>query len=175
VPSLDKVLVVYGGSSSVGSMTIQLATAAGIHVVAIAGAKNFELTKRCGAVEVFDYKDPNLVSKVVDAARDSGHEFIGIVDAISTDETYPNDLAILAELGGKHLVCTHPLPVCVPMTVKAGMVFAVNDAATPVWNDFVTSALQSGKLQCLPPPTIIGKGLEKSKAGVSATKLVVEL
>jgi NADPH:quinone reductase-like Zn-dependent oxidoreductase len=82
VPSLDKVLVVYGGSSSVGSMTIQLATAAGFHVVAISGAKNFELTKCCGAVEVFDYKDPNLVSKVVDAARESGHEFIGIVDAI---------------------------------------------------------------------------------------------
>jgi NADPH:quinone reductase-like Zn-dependent oxidoreductase len=116
-------------------MTIQLATAAGIHVVAIAGAKNFELTKRCGAVEVFDYKDPNLVSKVVDAARESGHEFIGIVDAISTDETYPNDLAILAELGGKYLVCTHPPPVGVPTTVKAGMVFAVNDAATPVWNE----------------------------------------
>jgi hypothetical protein len=37
-------------------------------------------------------------------------------------------------------------------------------------------------LKCLPPPTVVGKGLEyidyalkMSKAGISATKLVVEL
>lgn len=62
------------------------------------------------------------------------------------------------------------------------MIFAVNDIATPVWEDFVTPALESGKLQCLPPPTVVGKGLghinealKKSKTGVSGTKLVVEL
>lgn len=34
VPSLNKTLVVWGGSSSAGSMTVQIATAAGIHVIA---------------------------------------------------------------------------------------------------------------------------------------------
>ncbi|KAL7750110.1 OPT superfamily [Sorochytrium milnesiophthora] len=64
----------------------------------------------------------------------------------------------------------------------AGFVFGINDAATPVWTEYVTPALESGKLQCLPKPTVVGKGLEhindalkKLKAGVSATKLVVEL
>ncbi|KAK9482631.1 chaperonin 10-like protein [Lipomyces starkeyi] len=181
VPS-GKTLVLYGGSSSVGSMTTQLATAAGIHVISIAGKHNFDFSKRCGAAQVFDHKDPAVADKVIEAVGKSGHEFIGIFDAIATPETYAHDLAILAKLGGGHLACVHPPPGDVPANVKAGMIFAVNENVTPVWKDYVTPALQAGKLQCLPPPTIVGKGLEhiqdalkKSKAGVSATKLVVEL
>ncbi|KAK9352944.1 chaperonin 10-like protein [Lipomyces doorenjongii] len=182
VPPLGKTLVLYGGSSSVGSMTTQLATAAGIHVISIVGKHNFDFSKRCGAAQVFDHKDPAVADKVIEAVGKSGHEFIGIFDAIATPETYAHDLAILAKLGGGHLACVHPPPADVPANVKAGMIFAVNDIVTPVWQDYVTPALQAGRLQCLPPPTIIGKGLEhiqdalkKSKAGVSATKLVVEL
>lgn len=188
-PSLDntamssKTLVVYGGSSSVGSMTTQLATAAGIQVISIVGAHNFEFSKRCGAAQVFDHKDPFLAAKVVEAVGKLGQqEFVGIFDAIASPETYDQDLAILAKLGGGHLACVHPPPSNVPTNVKAGMIFAVNNIATPVWEDYVTPALEAGKLQCLPPPSIVGKGLEhiqealkKSKAGVSATKLVVEL
>lgn len=182
MPSPGKTLVVYGGSSSVGSMTTQLATAAGIHIISIVGAHNFEFSKRCGAAHVFDHKDHLLIAKVIEAVKKSGHEFVGIFDAIGSPETFAHDLAILAKLGGGHLACTHPPPADVPANVKAGMIFAVNDIATPVWKDFVTPALLSGKLQCLPPPTVVGKGLEyinealkKSAAGVSATKLVVEL
>ncbi|KAK9326696.1 chaperonin 10-like protein [Lipomyces starkeyi] len=183
VPFLGKTLVVYGGSSSVGSMTTQLATATGIHVISIVGKHNFDFSKRCGAAQVFDHKDPSVADKVIEAVGKSGqHEFIGIFDAIATPETYAHDLAILAKLGGGHLACVHPPPADVPANVKAGMIFAVNDIVTPIWKDYVTPALQAGKLQCLPPPTIVGKGLEhiqdalkKSKAGVSATKLVVEL
>jgi NADPH:quinone reductase-like Zn-dependent oxidoreductase len=181
-PSSGKTLVVYGGSSSVGSMATQLATAAGIHVISIAGAHNFDFSKRCGAAHVFDHKDPLVADKVIKAVGKSGKAFIGIFDAIASPETYAHDLAILAKLGGGHLACVHPPPNNVPANVKAGMIFAVNDIATPVWKEYVTPALQAGKLQCLPPPSVVGKGLEriqealkKSKAGVSATKLVVEL
>jgi NADPH:quinone reductase-like Zn-dependent oxidoreductase len=181
-PSSGKTLVVYGGSSSVGSMATQLATAAGIHVISIAGAHNFDFSKRCGAAHVFDHKDPLVADKVIKAVGKSGKAFIGIFDAIASAETYAHDLAILAKLGGGHLACVHPPPDNVPANVKAGMIFAVNDIATPVWKEYVTPALQAGKLQCLPPPSVVGKGLEriqealkKFKAGVSATKLVVEL
>ena len=166
-------------------MTTQLATAAGINVISIAGAHNFDFSKRCGAAQIFDHKDPSVAEKVVEAVRKSGQGgFIGIFDAIATPETYAHDLLILAKLGGGHLACVHPPPPAadVPANVKAGMIFAVNDVATPVWKDYVTPALQAGKLQCLPPPFVVGKGLEhiqdalkKSQAGVSATKLVVEL
>ncbi|EHK97627.1 GroES-like protein [Glarea lozoyensis ATCC 20868] len=180
--STGKVLVVYGGSSAVGSMTTQLATAAGIQVISIVGAHNFEFSKSCGAAEIFDHKDASVVDKVVEAVTKSGLEFVGIFDAIASPDTYNRDLAILSKLGGGHLACVHPPPPEVPENVKAGMIFAVNDIATPVWKDYVTSALESGKLKCLPKPNVVGKGLEHvnkalemSKAGVSATKLVVEL
>ena len=183
--SSSKTLIVYGGSSSVGSMTTQLATAAGLKVISIASARNFDLSRNCGAVEVFDYHDSSFVEQVVEAAAAaarSGHDVVGIFDAIATPETYANDLAILAKLGGGHLACVHPPPATVPENVKAGMIFAVNDIATPVWRDYVTPALRAGKLKCFPPPTIVGKGLEhiqealaKCEEGLSATKLVVEL
>ncbi|KAK3387928.1 chaperonin 10-like protein [Podospora didyma] len=184
---LGKVLIVYGGSSSVGSMTTQLAFAAGIKVVSVSGSHNFDLVKRCGASEVFDRDDPELVEKLIaavaKAAGEDDAEFVGIFDAVCSPETYAHDLAVLARLGGGHLACVHPPPAeGVPENVKAGMIFAVNDVATPVWKEYVTPALERGKLQCLPPPTVVGKGLEfvqtaleKCVAGVSATKLVVEL
>ena len=180
VQPIGKTIVVYGASASVGSMVTQIATAAGIKVIATAGAHNLELVKRCGAAQVFDHKDPALVEKVVAAIEPS--EFVGVFDAVSIPETIKPSLEILAKLGGGHLACVHPPPAEIPENVKVGMIFAVNDIATPVWRDYVTPALESGKLQCLPPPTIVGKGLEhinealkRSKAGVSATKLVVEL
>lgn len=180
MPSSGKTLVIYGGSSSVGSMATQVATAAGINVISVAGEHNFCFSKRCGATQVFDHKDPSVIEKVTEAVGKS--EFIGIFDSIATPETYAHDLAILAKLGGGHLASVHPPPPDLPANVTGGMIFAVNDIATPVWNEYVTPALKAGKLQCLPPPTVVGKGLghinealKKCKAGVSATKLVVEL
>jgi NADPH:quinone reductase-like Zn-dependent oxidoreductase len=178
--SSGKALVVYGGSSSVGSTTTQLPTAAGIKVISIVGAHNFDFSKSCGAAQVFGRKDSSVVDKVVEAVGKL--EFVGIFDAIASPDTYAHDLAILTKLGGGHLACVHTPPADVPANVKAGMIFAVNNIVTPVWKDYVTPALQAGKLKCLPKPTVIGKGsenvnkaLEKLKAGVSATKLVVEL
>jgi hypothetical protein len=95
---------------------------------------------------------------------------------------YAIDLAILAKLGGGHLAYSQPPPANISENVTAGMIFAINNIATPAWEDFVTRALKSGKLLCLPPPTVVGKGLEfieealeKRKAVFSATKLVVEM
>jgi NADPH:quinone reductase-like Zn-dependent oxidoreductase len=182
VTSSGKTLVVYGGSSTVGSMVTQLATAAGVTVITITGAHNFALSQRCGAAQVIDHKDPAIVGKVVAAVTKCGAGFIGIIDTIATPDTYPIALAILAALGGGHLACTHPPPADVPANVKASMIYSVNDASIPVFRDYLTPALEAGKLQCLPPPMVAGKGLEciqdamrKLQAGVSAAKVVVEL
>ncbi|KAK3368439.1 hypothetical protein B0H63DRAFT_565129 [Podospora didyma] len=84
-----KLLVIYGGSSSAGSMTTQLAVAAGMSVLTVAGAHN--------AVQAVQGR--------------AGEEFVAIVDAVSSPETYAHDLAILERLGGGHLACVHPPPV----------------------------------------------------------------
>ena len=182
--SPTKILIVNGAASSVGSTTTQIAAAAGITVLAITSTRNFELARQSGASQVFDRHSPSLIDSLVSAVRATGLEFVGIFDAISTPENYAQDLEILRALGGySHLACTHPPPTeGVPAGVNTGMIFAVNDVVAPVFRDFVTPALESGLLKCLPVPTMVGKGLEfinealkRSKAGVSATKLVVEV
>ncbi|KAF2165780.1 hypothetical protein M409DRAFT_67109 [Zasmidium cellare ATCC 36951] len=180
--SLNKTLIVYGGSSSVGSMVTQLGTAAGITIISIASPKNFDLCKRCGAEQVIDRDDPNLVASVL-ASVPKGSSVVGIFDAVSSPDTYAHDLAILEKVGGGHLAAVHPPPSeGVPSNVQAGMIFAVNDIAGKVFEEYATPALEKGKVLPLPPPKVVGKGLDKidealklCKAGVSATKLVVEL
>jgi NADPH:quinone reductase-like Zn-dependent oxidoreductase len=144
--ALSKTLVVCGRSSSVGTMTTQIATAAGLSVIAIAGASDFDLCKASGAAVVFDYHDPLVVDKVIAAVLQSGQHFVGVFDAISTPESYKSDPSILASLNGGHLACTHPPPIEIPNNVTAGMIFAVDDIATPVWKDYVTAVMQAGNL-----------------------------
>jgi NADPH:quinone reductase-like Zn-dependent oxidoreductase len=182
VDPIGKVLFVNGGSAAVGNMVTQVASAAGITVITTASGKNLALCESAGASKAIDRKDPGLVEKIVAAVKQTGEEFIGVFDAVSEAEAVETSLAVLTKLGGGHLACVHPPPPNVPEGVTAGMIFAVNDIADPVWESFVTPALESGKIQCLPRPTVVGKGLEHinealkmSKAGVSATKLVVEL
>lgn len=60
-----KTVLIWGGSTSVGSAAIQLAVAAGYEVVATASPRNFDYVRRLGASQVFDYNDPNVVANMV--------------------------------------------------------------------------------------------------------------
>ena len=62
-----KTLLVWGGSSSVGCCVIQLAVASGLRVVATCSPGNFELCRRLGASEVFDYKSETVVEDLIEA------------------------------------------------------------------------------------------------------------
>lgn len=64
-----KTLLVWGGSTSVGSNAIQLAVAAGYEVVATASPKDFDYARRLGAAEVFDYRSKTVVADVIRAFR----------------------------------------------------------------------------------------------------------
>ena len=66
-----KSLLVWGGASSVGTAAIQLAVASGLDVYATASVKNFDYCKSLGAKEVFDYGNPDIVSKLVSALQDT--------------------------------------------------------------------------------------------------------
>jgi NADPH:quinone reductase-like Zn-dependent oxidoreductase len=65
-----KTLLVWGGSTSVGSNAIQLAVAAGYEVVATASPKNFGYVKALGASLVFDYRSPTSVADIIRAFDD---------------------------------------------------------------------------------------------------------
>jgi NADPH:quinone reductase-like Zn-dependent oxidoreductase len=62
-------VLVWGGSTSVGSNAIQLAVAAGYDVIATASPHNFDYVRRLGASKVFDYRSKSVVADVVTALR----------------------------------------------------------------------------------------------------------
>lgn len=72
---VGKTLLVWGGSTSVGSNAIQLAVAAGYDVVATASPHNFAYVKRLGAREAFDYRSPTVTADIIRALR--GKEIAG--------------------------------------------------------------------------------------------------
>jgi NADPH:quinone reductase-like Zn-dependent oxidoreductase len=63
-PKKRKSVLIWGGSSAVGSNAIQLATAAGYDVITTCSKNNFDYVKGLGAVQVFDYKDPDVTEKI---------------------------------------------------------------------------------------------------------------
>ena len=60
-----QVLLIWGGSTSVGSNAIQLAVAAGYEVITTASPKNFNYVKDLGAAEVFDYRSSTAVRDII--------------------------------------------------------------------------------------------------------------
>lgn len=74
--NLGKTLLVWGGSSSVGSAAIQLAVASGIEVVTTASPRNFEHCRRLGAREVMDYNSSTIIEDIVTTLKKTG-QFVG--------------------------------------------------------------------------------------------------
>jgi NADPH:quinone reductase-like Zn-dependent oxidoreductase len=70
-----KTLLVWGGSTSVGSNAIQLAVAAGYDVVTTASPRNFDYVRRLGARTAFDYRSKTVIPDIVAALR--GREIVG--------------------------------------------------------------------------------------------------
>lgn len=180
-PASEKKVIVYGASSAVGSLATQLAVASGVQVLAVTSAKNASLAKTNGAKQVFDYRDGQLVEKIVNAVEEPAN-LIGILDAISIPETIKHDIEILTKLGGGQIATTHSPPDTLPGNIKATMIWPVDDITIPIWEKYITPALKAGQLRCVPKPVVVGHGLEclqealdKNRAGVSATKLVVEV
>lgn len=62
-------LLVWAGSTSVGSNAIQLATAAGYEVFTTASPKNFEYVTRLGASQAFDYRSPTVIQDIILALK----------------------------------------------------------------------------------------------------------
>ena len=176
----DKVLVVYGGSSSVGLAATQLAVNAGYKVVSTSSPKHFDLCKEAGANSVFDHNDPQLVDKIAEAVGKSS--FVGLYNAIGVPETWQVVSPIIERLGGGFVANTKPPPEGLPKSVQAKFCLGIGDFSFPLWENWVGPALEAGKLKCLPEPLVVGKGLESlekafevRRGDVHAQKLVVEL
>ncbi|KAE8445395.1 hypothetical protein EG329_013408 [Mollisiaceae sp. DMI_Dod_QoI] len=190
LPSIDpkpagKTILVWGGSSSVGSAAIQLAVAAGLTVATTAGAHNQAYVQSLGATHFFDHKDSGVVEAIAKVLRPGDVIF----DAISNATSQKAAAALLSRVGGGKLpvVLYPPLPTeyenVEPMFVNGldpGLVdLELGDA---IWRKYIPQALAAGKLQAKPDPLILEGGLEKVqeginilRKGVSAKKIVIEI
>lgn len=187
--SKDKVILIWGGSSSVGSCAIQLCAAAGLTVLTTTSAKNYEYAQEIGATKTSDYNDAAIVEKLVEAAR--GKVVVGAYDAISSEASLAACVGFLHAVGGgklSHTLASMKIPD-LPDGVKivAGRPpLQSSDGGEPiwrrVWTDFLGTGLQNGKLKAKPDAHILRSGLERLqegldmvRKGVSAKKVVVEL
>ncbi|RYP59271.1 hypothetical protein DL770_010242 [Monosporascus sp. CRB-9-2] len=181
-----KTLLVWGGSSSVGTSTIQLAVAAGYDVITTASKKNFDLVKNLGATAVFDYSSPGVVAELVAELKKGA--FAGAYDAIGLRESQHIIAQVVTELGGGHIATVLPYPDDLPPMVTSSTFAAPTifseypEVGKAVWEDFLPQALKTGQFKPSPPEKVVGKGLDslqsafdQQKAGVSAAKIVVTL
>jgi NADPH:quinone reductase-like Zn-dependent oxidoreductase len=77
----DKVLLVWGGSSSVGSCAIQLAKGAGFEIEMTTSAHNHGYCTSLGAKYLLDHRKNRIVEDIVSALK--GKDFGGVLDTVS--------------------------------------------------------------------------------------------
>ncbi|KIW38862.1 uncharacterized protein PV06_08690 [Exophiala oligosperma] len=180
----NKTLLVWGASSSVGSCGVQLAALAGYDVVAVASAKNHDMVKSLRAKVTFDHNNPAVVDDIVEFLK--GKDVVGAYDAISKDSTLDKVCEILDRSDAKMKVVASVRPGA-EQSATHGVKVMTNSAAgkasigLSIW-PWLDQALKSGDIKCMPPPEVVGHGLETVQhavdlmgQGVSAKKLIVTI
>jgi NADPH:quinone reductase-like Zn-dependent oxidoreductase len=104
-----KVVIVWGGSSSVGACAIQLVKGAGFEVATTSNSRNLEYCKTIGANYVFDYTKESVVEDMITALQSV--DFAGAFCAIIEPEVIKQCAQIASKLGGNKFVATVRVPV----------------------------------------------------------------
>ncbi|KAJ5623013.1 hypothetical protein N7490_011618 [Penicillium lividum] len=204
VGTKTEALLIWGASSSVGSMGVQTARllredpkSSFAAVYATAGSANKDYVASIGADRLFDYKDPHVVSSIVAAAKEDGlvirHCFLATGQLESCQAMLK---AFIAGYQGEKktiaakLVSAPPIPPDAQVVdgietifVMPSMVEGERLEQFQYWiGTWLRDNLEKGKIRPSPEPTVVGKGLgainmglKQLAGGVSCTKLVVEI
>ena len=113
----DKTLIVWGGSTSVGSCAIQLAVAAGYEVITTASPKNFDYVRRLGASGAFDYNSRTVVRDIVAACK--GKTVAGALAIGSNSVLHCIDIVGRCK-GARFVSIASPMPVSMD-TMREGV------------------------------------------------------
>ncbi len=100
-----KTLLIWGGSTSVGSNAIQLAVAAGYEVITTCSPRNFGYVKELGATQAFDYNSTTVVDDVIKAFK--GKTIAGAL-AIGAGSPEPCLDVVHASTGNKFVALASP-------------------------------------------------------------------
>lgn len=196
-------LLVWGASSSVGTMGVQTARflckdseSSFAAVYATAGAANQKYVASLGADRVFDYKDPRVVDAIVSAAREDG--LVIRYCFLATGQLAPCQAVLKAfvgvdQEGENRKAKIGSAPIIPPDADDVNWVETI--FVMPSWEEserldqfkywlgtWGRENLANGTIKPSPEPRVVGKGLGAINAGldmllhgVSCAKLVVEV
>ncbi|RLL96315.1 hypothetical protein CFD26_105603 [Aspergillus turcosus] len=191
-------LLIWGASSSVGTMGVQTArllredpNSSFAAVYATAGSANKSYVGSLGADRVFDYKDPQVVDAIVSAAKEDGlvirHCFL------ATGQLAPCQAVLKTFLGDTKTAKIASAPVVPPDAELVNGVETIFVFPSTVERErleqfrywigtWLRENLAKGTIRPSPEPSVVGKGLgainaglDKLLRGVSCTKLIVEV
>ncbi|KAI1381167.1 GroES-like protein [Hypoxylon crocopeplum] len=194
--SSKEALLIWGASSSVGTMGVQSARllredakSPFAAVYATAGASNHKYVSSLGADRVFDHKDPQVVDTIVSAAKEDG--LVIRYCFYAAGQLAPCQ-AVLSAFGEKEAKIT-AAPYVPPDAEKVDGVEVLSllpsmDEGERLkqyrfWmGTWLRENLAKGLVKPSPEPTVVGKGLgvisagiDKLSQGVSCTKLIIEV
>ncbi|PNP76544.1 hypothetical protein FNYG_09963 [Fusarium nygamai] len=196
-------LLIWGASSSIGTMGVQTARllckdprSPFVAVYATAGSANHNYIRSLGADRVFDYKDPKVVESIVSAAKEEGltirHCFLATGN-LSLCQSVLKDFADFDSIERKATAKIGSAPWIPADADKVDGVEVIFVMPSTVEEErleqfkywigtYLSKNLSNGNIKPSPEPTVVGKGLEfinnalgKMSEGVSCTKLVVEI
>ncbi|WP_033213232.1 zinc-binding alcohol dehydrogenase family protein [Kitasatospora phosalacinea] len=183
-------VLVWGGSTSVGSNAIQLARNAGYRVVATASPHNFDHVRSLGAAHAVDRNSPTAVAELLELIGDGPLAGTLAIGAGSLRRTVP--VAARAPGGGR-IASAQPAVLTrlpgwlarrhgVRVSSIWGGTLKDNEVGPAVYTDFLPTALATGAYRAAPDAAVVGHGLaavpdalRELKGGVRAKKLVVTL
>ena len=183
-------LLVWGAASSVGTWAVQIGRALGFTVFATASPAHHEYLKSVGTSEVFDYKDPEISSKLVAAAEHAKQPVANAFDAIGGATAVKCASIVAASAKKGKVASTAPWPENEPQPegVTASGIFAArlstdrSDIGQWFFNEWLSDALEKKTVVPTPKIEIVEGGIRSTqkvwdmlKAGVSGKKLVIKV
>jgi len=185
-------ILIWGGAASVGTLAIQVAKNLGLTIFATASPAHHQYLKSLGASEVFDYKDPQVKTRLVAAARHVDVPITYGFDAVSEGNTFSMVTDVLASSGGHEGLIATVLPwpdeLPKPKSMTISQIIALSlgseqaDLSAWLFNEWLKNALEKKTIVPSPKIEVVDGGIkstqkafDKLKAGVSGTKLVLQV
>lgn len=184
-------MLIWGGASSVGTLSVQSANSLGFTVYATASPKHHDHLKKLGAHAVFDYKAGDVVSQIVEAVKNDGvnmHTAHCVVDG-----GLQPTLDVIKETKGDAAAKVAHSPMLPPdhptlENTEITFNFPSMDPAErskhiyQCFHEWLNDGLRSGSVVPSPALQIEGGGLDglnaaldKLRAGVSGAKIVLPI
>jgi len=186
VTSKGKKLLIYGGSSSVGSLCIQYASQAGYTVISTSSPRNKSFVSTLGATKIIDHTQDQ--SSIISTLIEEGpYDFV--VDTISIPSTINITSAVLSAQGGGTLHTLIPPigPETIPNNVERsfktyGLQLGPEYSEINKWffESYLPQGIATGKIIPLPQDKVKGglngieEALTKMQKGVSGVKVVAD-